>query len=182
MPLGRSRALLALACAFALMSQAAAQEWREIGETDGRFRVELPGASGPVDQPEQENGLPVLRRSWAGEGKGGQPFDFDYARHEPGALREPDAAATARDLGRGFVDTAFPRPPHRYTLDAPVAIAGFPGYALDVERPDGMGIAMRTYVVRDRVYRLLVAFGPDPESRAAAKRFVDSFQVFEPAR
>ena len=38
---------------------------------------------------------------------------------------------------------------------------------------------MRTYIVKDRLYRLLVTSKADPASKSAAQRFVDSFRLAE---
>jgi hypothetical protein len=36
---------------------------------------------------------------------------------------------------------------------------------------------MRTYLVTNRLYRLLVTYGTDPATKVAAVRFVDSFKI-----
>jgi len=40
-------------------------------------------------------------------------------------------------------------------------------------------VMMRTYIVKDRLYRMLVTAKADAGSRADAKRFVDSLRLAE---
>ncbi len=42
-----------------------------------------------------------------------------------------------------------------------------------------MLVMMRTYIVKDRLYRLLVTATADPKTREAANRFLDSFKLAE---
>jgi hypothetical protein len=85
----------------------------------------------------------------------------------------------ARDLGRGEAEKAFPRATFKYVLDAPVTLQGWDGYALDIEDAQGAVVQMRTYIVKDRLYRLLVTAKNNEASKAAAKRFLDSLRLAE---
>jgi hypothetical protein len=85
----------------------------------------------------------------------------------------------ARELGRGEAEKAFPPRQYKYVKDQAVALQGWDGYALDIESADGGVVMMRTYIVRDRLYRLLVTAKPDDKSRSAALRFVDSLRLAE---
>lgn len=85
----------------------------------------------------------------------------------------------ARDLGRGEAEKAFPRAKFKYVLDEPVTLQGWDGYALDIEDADGAGVMMRTYIVKDRLYRLLVTTRTDEKTKDAAKRFLDSLRLAE---
>jgi hypothetical protein len=38
---------------------------------------------------------------------------------------------------------------------------------------------MRTYIVKDRLYRMLVTARPEADSKSAAQRFVDSLRLAE---
>jgi len=40
-----------------------------------------------------------------------------------------------------------------------------------------MAVMMRTYIVKDRLYRLLVTATAEPKSRDEARRFLDSFKL-----
>ena len=75
----------------------------------------------------------------------------------------------ARDLGRGEAEKAFPTSTHKYVRDEAVTLQGWDGYALDIQDAAGAGVMMRTYIVRDRLYRLLVTHKGDMKTRSASK-------------
>ena len=64
-------------------------------------------------------------------------------------------------------------------LDEPVTLQGWDGYALDIEDAQGALVQMRTYIVKDRLFRLLVTAKNNEASKAAAKRFLDSLRLAE---
>ena len=111
--------------------------------------------------------------------RGQQIFDFDYADYESGWFSSHDTKQMARDLGRGDAEKLFPTSTHKYVRDEAVTLQGWDGYALDIQDPTGASVMMRTYIVRDQLYRLLATAEPDMKSRSAAVRFVDSFKVAE---
>ena len=90
---------------------------------------------------------------------------YDAARQQAAALRERSAAAV--DSTRGYV------------RDEPVTLQGWDGYALDIEDAEGAIVMMRTYIVKDRLYRMLVTAKYDTTTRAAATRFLDSLRLSE---
>jgi hypothetical protein len=85
----------------------------------------------------------------------------------------------ARDLGRGEAEKAFPRAKYKYVRDENVTLQGWDGYALDIEDTTGALVMMRTYIVKDRLYRMLVTARPEADSKSAAQRFVDSLRLAE---
>jgi hypothetical protein len=85
----------------------------------------------------------------------------------------------ARELGRGEAEKAFPRATFKYVLDEPVTLQGWDGYALDIADQQGSLVMMRTYIVKDRLYRLLVTAKNDEETKAAAARFLNSLRFAE---
>jgi hypothetical protein len=127
---------------------------------------------------EKEKGNVAPRQSWESR-RGQQIFDFDYADYETGWFSSHDTKQMARDLGRGEAEKAFPTPKFKYLRDEAVTLQGWDGYALDIEDPAGAGVMMRTYIVGDRLYRLLVTAEADMKSKSAALRFVDSLKVGE---
>ena len=68
---------------------------------------------------------------------------------------------------------------YKYLRDELVTLQGWDGYALDIESEDGGVVMMRTYIVRDRLYRLLVTAKGDMKTRSAAVRFLDSLRLAE---
>ena len=109
--------------------------------------------------------------AWPGPSKrDGEMFDFDYVDYQPGWFSERDTKEMARDLGRGEAEKAFPRAKFKYVRDEPVTLQGWDGYALDIEDPGGAVVMMRTYIVRDRLYRLLVTAKNDAGVQGARPR------------
>ena len=66
-----------------------------------------------------------------------------------------------------------------WSRDEPVTLQGWDGYALDVQAPTGEIVMMRTYIVKDRLYRLLVTAKSDMRTRSAGLRFIDSLRLAE---
>jgi hypothetical protein len=133
----------------------------------------------PVTQSkagETEKGHASERLAWHSS-RDGDMFDFDYVDYQPGWFTDQDAKVMARELGRGEAEKAFPKDKFKYLRDEPVTLQGWEGYALDIEAPSGEVIMMRTYIVKDRLYRLLVTAKPNDEAKANAKRFLDSLKL-----
>jgi hypothetical protein len=158
-----------------LSARAQSDEWQTVVAPDLRFRLEMPA---PVEKStgEKEKGHVAPRQAWESK-RGQQIFDFDYADYESGWFSSHDTKQMARDLGRGDAEKAFPTSTHKYTRDEAVTLQGWDGYALDIEDANGAGVMMRTYIVRDRLYRLLTTTDADMKSKSAALRFVDSFKI-----
>ena len=98
---------------------------------------------------------------------------------EPVGGAHRDTKQMARDLGRGEAEKAFPRAKYKYVRDEGVTLQGWDGYALDIEDTTGAMVMMRTYIVKDRLYRMLVTAKPDMRSKTAALRFIDSLRLAE---
>jgi hypothetical protein len=159
-------------------ARAQADEWQTVVAPDLRCRLEMPSPAAKSEAGEKEKGNVAPRQSWESR-RGQQIFDFDYADYETGWFSSHDTKQMARDLGRGEAEKAFPTPKFKYLRDEAVTLQGWDGYALDIEDPAGAGVMMRTYIVRDRLYRLLVTAEADMKSKGEALRFVDSFKVAE---
>jgi hypothetical protein len=64
--------------------------------------------------------------------------------------------------------------------DEAVTLQGWDGYALDITGEGGAGVMMRTYIAKDRLFRLLVTVeNSDSASKTAANRFLDSLKLAE---
>jgi len=166
-------ALFALLLPFAASAQ---DLWAPVVSRDLRFRLEMPA---PVEQGQatQERGHAGPRFAWAAKVQE-EMFDFDFVDYEEGTLGR-DSKVMARELGRGEAEKAFPPARFKYVRDEAVTVQGWDGYALDIEDEKGHGVMMRTYIVRDRLYRQLVSHRGDPKTKAAAKRFLDSLKFAE---
>lgn len=155
-----------------------ADQWQTVVAPDLRFRLEMPAPAQKTAAGEKEKGHAGERVAWASK-RDGEMFDFDYVDYTPGWFSDKDSKAMARDLGRGEAEKAFPRAKFKYVLDEPVTLQGWDGYALDIADDKGDLVMMRTYIVKDRLFRLLVTARNDEAAKAAAKRFLDSLRLAE---
>ncbi|MCA0301721.1 MAG: hypothetical protein LCH95_04890 [Proteobacteria bacterium] len=160
------------------VSRAQPIEWQTVVGRDLRFRLEMPAPVTETKAAEKEKGHAGERVAWASKGDG-EMFDFDYVDYEPGWFTKYDSKTMARELGRGEAEKAFPRATFKYVRDEPVTLQGWDGYALDIADAQGALVMMRTYIVKDRLYRALVTAKDSDESRAAAQRFIDSLRLAE---
>lgn len=151
-------------------------DWQTIVGRDLRFRIEMPAPATESKAGEKEKGHASERIGWASK-LNGEMFDFDYVDYEPGWYSERDTKVMARELGRGEAEKAFPRAKFKYVRDEPITLQGWDGYALDIEDQGGAVVMMRTYIVKDRLYRLLVTAKNDDTNKAAASRFLDSLRL-----
>ena len=168
--------LALLAAPLAVQAQPAA--WQPVVGRDLRFRLEMPAPVKETKAAETEKGHASERVAWASK-RDDDMLDFDYVDYQPGWFSTHDSKEMARDLGRGDAEKAFPRAKYKYVRDEPVTLQGWDGYALDIEDAEGAIVMMRTYIVKDRLYRMLVTAKYDTTTRAAATRFLDSLRLSE---
>jgi hypothetical protein len=164
--------------AMPIAAQAQPAEWQTVVGRDLRFRLEMPAPASETRAAEKEKGHAGERVAWVSK-RDGEMFDFDYVDYQPGWFTSYDSKVMARDLGRGEAEKAFPRAKFKYVRDEPVTLQGWDGYALDIEDAQGAVVMMRTYIVKDRLYRLLVTAKNSDDSKAAARRFLDSLRLAE---
>jgi hypothetical protein len=171
------RRLVVLALVVApLAARAQLADWQTVVGPDLRFRLEMPAPVTQTKAGETEKGHASERVAWAAK-RDGEMFDFDYVDYQPGWFSSHDSKEMARELGRGEAEKAFPREKYKYVRDEPITLQGWDGYALDIEDSDNAVVMMRTYIVKDRLYRLLVTAKYDTTSRGAATRFLDSLRL-----
>jgi len=169
--------LLALAVLPAAV-RAQTEDWQTVVAPDLRCRLEMPAPVAKNIAEEKEKGHAASRIAWESK-RGEQIFDFDYVDYDAGWFASRDTRLMARDLGRGEAEKAFPPDKYKYLRDGPVTLQGWDGYALDIEDRAGSLVMMRTYIVRDRLYRMLATARDDMKSKSAAERFVDSLRLAE---
>ena len=172
------RRLLLLCLGATPLAARAQSDWQTVVGRDLRFRLEMPAPAQESKAGEKEKGHVAERIAWHSS-RDGDMFDFDFVDYQPGWFTEHDSKAMARELGRGEAEKALPPPKYKYLRDEPVTLQGWDGYALDVEAPDGAVVMMRTYIVKDRLYRLLVTVKPNEEAKANATRFLSSLRLAE---
>lgn len=175
----KRRFLLGMGLAAASLSAFAQGEgWQTVVSPDLRFRLEMPAPVNKSTASDKEKGHSMPRVAWESK-RGGEMFDFDYVDYDPAWFSSRDSKEMARELGRGEAEKAFPRAKYKYVRDENVTLQGWDGYALDIEDTAGALVMMRTYIVKDRLYRMLVTAKADAGSRADARRFVDSLRLAE---
>jgi len=159
---------------------AQSNDWQMIVSRDLRFQVSMPAPVEQTTSPEKETGHAGARVAWAAK-LDQEMFDFDFVDYDAGYFTAGgrDAKVMARELGRGEAERAFPRPQFKFVLDRHVMHQGWDGYALDIEDANGAAVMMRTFIVRDRLYRLLVTHKGDAKTKTAAQRFIDSLKFAE---
>jgi hypothetical protein len=161
-----------------IQAEAQSATWQTIVGPDLRFRFEMPAPVEKTTATEKEQGHVAPRIAWASK-QGGQNFDFDFADYDAGWFSQRDSKVMAKELGRGDAEKAFTKDKYRYVRDEAVEQQGWHGYALDIEDTGGLMVVMRTYIVKDRLYRLLVTATQDPKTRIDANRFLSSFKLAE---
>jgi hypothetical protein len=151
-------------------------DWQTVVGPELAFRLEMPAPVEKTTAGEKEKGHAAPRLAWSAK-RDGQMFDFDFVDYDDGWFSNRDSKVMAKELGRGEAEKAFPKDKYKYTRDEPVTLQGWDGYALDIEDPAGVLVMMRTYIVKDRLYRLLVTATADAKTREAANRFLESFKL-----
>jgi hypothetical protein len=155
-----------------------AQDWQKIVSRDLRFQLEMPQ---PVEQTavgEKEANTGSTRTAWFSK-RDDEVFDFDYVDYPTGLISGRDSKTMARDMVRGEADRVFPKPRFKHVRDEPMVLQGWDGYAFDVEDDKGHTVMTRSFIVRDRLYRMVTTHkGSDP-SKAASVRFLDSLKLAE---
>ena len=173
-----SFSLAALGVSVPLNVGAQPAEWQTVVGRDLRFRLEMPAPATESKAAEKEKGHAGERVAWAAK-RDGEMFDFNYVDYQPGWFSNQDGKTMAKELGRGEAEKAFPPATFKYVRDEPVTLQGWDGYALDIADAQGALVMMRTYIVKDRLYRLLVTAKDTEASKAAAQRFIDSLRLAE---
>ncbi len=171
---------LAIVCLLAtpLVAYAQPADWQTVEGPGARFRVDMPAPVEKATAAEKEKGHAEPRIAWEAK-RDGQIFDFDFVDYEDGWFSKRDSRVMSKELGRGDAEKAFPKDKFKYVRDELVDLQGWDGYALDIEDAAGLLVMMRTYIVGDRLYRLLVTATADAKTREAANRFVNSFKLAE---
>ena len=175
----KRRFVLVSLLAVPVAARAQSDEWQTIVAPDLRFRLEMPSPAAKTTADEKEKGHAAPRAAWESK-RGQQIFDFDYVDYDPGWFSKKDSKEMAKELGRGDAEKAFPKPKYKYLRDEPITLQGWDGYALDIDGDGGSGVMMRTYIAKDRLFRLLVTVdNNDLASKNAAGRLLDSLKLAE---
>jgi hypothetical protein len=146
-------------------------DWKEVTSTDGRFKVLMPAE--PVQQTVKEE-PPV----------GPITVYFSTVKYKSDGFfagwadLPPKPPFATEDLLQGVAK----RYDHATVKSSKeVTFQDNPGREFELESAGARKIVGRLYVVKDRLYELLViGDGPRPPAEAEVKRFFDSFQLLDP--
>src|SRR3954470_3848472 len=174
----KRRFVLLSLVALPAAARAQSGDWQTVVAPDLRFRLEMPAPATKITADEKEKGHAAPRVAWESK-RGQQIFNFDYVDYDTGWFSSRDSKDMARELGRGDAEKAFPKPKYKYVRDEPITLQGWDGYALDIEGDAGAAVLMRTYIAKDRLFRLLVTADSSMASKNAAGRFLDSLKLAE---
>jgi hypothetical protein len=156
-------------------ARAQSADWQTVVAPDLSFRIEMPAPVAKSTAGEKEKGHANPRVAWESK-RDEQNFDFDYVDYDDGWFSSRDSKVMAKELGRGEAEKAFPKDKYKYVRDELVDQQGWDGCG-STSRSGGVMVMMRTYIVKDRLYRLLVTAKADMKTRSAAVRFLESFKL-----
>jgi hypothetical protein len=147
-------------------------EWKEVHSKEGGFTVTMPSAA-KQDKLEQDKTPvgPITLVVHSAEG-GKDTYRAEYADLPP---------KVPFDDIKEFVQPIATRYEGKVTKEEGIEVAGHKGWAfeMDAQKPKGH-VAGRVFIVKNRLYQLLVV-GPDVSgSSADVKKFFDSFKLDDP--
>ncbi len=166
--IGRLAAVVFLACLGCGFQQS---QWREFAPPSGDFTVSLPGEPRPVTQTSDtertqvNNPLFMLETGEVSYVIGYTDLTYD--------LTEPGAIESALNNGR---DQAVSKSGGELESQKNITLAGHPGREMKVRLSDGSVIRARSYLVKRRLYQLIVVTSPALVDSPAVNRFFGSFK------
>lgn len=145
--------------------------WREFSPPSGDFTVSLPGEPKSVTQTsdtqrtQANNPLFMLETEGVNYVIGYTDLTYD--------LTEPCAIASALDTGR---DQAVTTSGGKLESERNITLAGYPGREMKVRLSDDV-IRARSYLVKRRLYQLIVVTSPALVDSPSVNRFFGSFKL-----
>jgi hypothetical protein len=171
----RHVAILAFAVALA-PAIASAQDWKEFNSQECRCSAQFPGTPQPKTQGMQTKVGTLEARMFMLEVPGAF-YAMAYVDYPKDALakKAPD------ELLDGARDGAVGNVKGKLTTETKVSMSGYPGRELRIDAPGDLALVARIYLVKERLYQILVVMPKSKESDAEAKKFLDSFKFGKPA-
>jgi hypothetical protein len=158
--------VVALAPAIAL-----AQDWKEFNSEDCRCSAAFPGTPQPKTQGMQTKVGTLEAKMFMLE----MPNAFyamafvDYPKEAMGKQSPDQLLESARDGAVGNVKG-------KLASETKISMNGYPGRELRIEAPGDLALVARLYLVKERLYQILVVMPKAKEGTADAKKFLDSFK------
>jgi hypothetical protein len=153
--------------------------WETIAPPDGGFSVRMPGQPRTEKKKEETQRGPVERIEFTLRAS---PFHYTVAYADfPGQLIQGRQVDKALDLARDGALSAVKGAKLREYR--PVALAGHPGREMIIEVEDGgkeISLRARFYLVKQRLYQVMVAADTVDVKRPELDYYLDSFQLTKP--
>ena len=145
-------------------------EWKEVSSTDGRFKILMPAEPAKGTAPEEPPFGPITLTTYTLQYKG-DGFFVGWAD------LPPKPPFDTEDLLKGIAK--------RYEAEVknskPLTFQDNPGREFDLETAKGRKIVGRLYVVKNRLYELIViGEGGNAPHSDEAQKFFGSFQLIDP--
>ena len=145
--------------------------WKEVSSADGRFKVQMPAEPAQLKATEEPPVGPITLTTYTVKYKA-DGFFLGWAD------LPPKPPFQTEDLLKGLAkryDNA------EVKSSKEVSFQDNPGREFELETAGGRKIVGRLYVVKNRLYELIViGDGPNPPAAAEAKKFFESFQLLDP--
>jgi hypothetical protein len=146
-------------------------EWKEVTSTDGRFKVLMPAEPAKGSVTEEPPVGPITLTTYTLDHKG-EGFFAGWADLPP---KPPfDTEDLLKGIARRY-DNA------NVSNSRAITFEDDPGREFDLETPKGRKIVGRLYVVKNRLYELLVlGEGSNAPRSNEAQKFFGSFKLIDP--
>jgi hypothetical protein len=147
------------------------QSFREFTSEEGKFKVEMPGS--PSRETVSAHGLTMI--SFQVEEKDGA---YGVAYADIPMLGAASSALITRALDSAR-DNMVSKVNGKFTGESRISLDGkYPGREIRADIPEKNGLIQgRLYLVKDRVYMVMVVGLPGWVNSANAKRFLDSLEL-----
>jgi hypothetical protein len=144
--------------------------WKEVSSADGRFKVQMPAEPAKLSAAEEPPVGPITLTTYTVKHEG-DGFFVGWAD------LPPKPPFQTEDLLKGIAK--------RYEAEVKsskeITLQDNPGREFDLETAKGRKLVGRLYVVKDRLYELLViGDGGKAPSAEKAQQFFGSFQLIDP--
>jgi hypothetical protein len=166
------RTLASLAFLTALAPAiASAQDWKEFNSQECRCSAQFPGTPQLKTQGMQTKVGTLEAKMFILE----MPSAFyatayvDYPKEGLGKKAPDELLDGARDGAVGNVKG-------KLANETKISMNGYPGRELRIEAPGDLALQARIYLVKERLYQILVVMPKAKEGEAEAKKFLDSFK------
>jgi hypothetical protein len=171
------RSLASVTLLLGWVASASADEWKEHTSTEGRYTAQFPGTPQQMAQRMDTKvgnlEAKVAMLSLPDNSAFYAVAFVDYPK-EALAKSKPD------ELLDGARNGAVEKVKGKLELEEKVTMNGFPGRELKISAPGDLKLTARIYMVKSRLYQIIVVAPKAKEIAGNTKRFLDSFKFTAP--